>query len=109
MGSNLSRWLHCFPRERLFIGFHEEIRTVPGLFIDRLCAFLGIDPFPAHRHGLFNANINSSARGVAIPPALERFAAERYRGEAEMLAALVGGPAERWLANIEQLLQRAPA
>ncbi len=46
-GSNLARWLEHFPRERLFIGFYEDIRAEPGPFFDRLCEFIGIDPFPA--------------------------------------------------------------
>jgi hypothetical protein len=43
-GSNLSRWLENFSRERLFVGCHEQIRAEPAVFVDRLCTFLGIDP-----------------------------------------------------------------
>jgi hypothetical protein len=104
-GLNVSRWLGYFPRERMFIGFHEEIRTEPAAFSDRLCEFVAIDPFPAALCGLFRERINSSARGYPMPPAVMRYAAERYRSEAETMARLLGGPAERWLIRIDRELE----
>jgi Sulfotransferase family len=107
LGSNLSRWLRHFPRERLFIGFYDDIRSAPEPFFDRLCGFIGIDPLPEHQRGFFKERINSSARGMSMPAPVKRYAAENYRGEAEMMAKLVGGPAERWLANVESVLKES--
>jgi hypothetical protein len=104
-GSNLARWLDHFPRERLFIGFYGEIRSEPEDFFDRLCAFLGLQPFPPRLRGLLRERVNSSARGDAMPPAVRRYAARKYRSEAEILARRAGGGAERWLAEIEECLR----
>jgi Sulfotransferase family len=89
-GSNLERWLHGFPRDRLLIGFHDEIRTDPEAFLDRLCAFIGVEPFPARLRGLLKAQVNSSARGAPMPAAVARYAAEQYRGESAAMARLLG-------------------
>jgi hypothetical protein len=105
LGSNLSRWLGNFPRDRLFIGFYEEIRAEPGPFFDRLCAFVGLARLPEGARGPLGERIDSSARGTAMPPAVRRYAAERYRSEAELLARLAGGRSVHWLAEIEEILR----
>jgi hypothetical protein len=105
-GSNLSRWLEHFPRERLFIGFHEEIGSEPAEFLDRLCHFMAVDPFPPSLRTLTRDRINTSTRGNPMPPAVELFAAEHFRREAAVMADRVGGQAERWLARIDHVLQR---
>lgn len=104
-GSNLARWLEFFPRERLFIAFYEDIHAAPAVFFDRLCAFMGLDPFPAPLRRLLKERVNSSARGIPIPPAVERYAAEHFRSEAEVMAGLVGGVTEQWLARMQRVLQ----
>jgi hypothetical protein len=104
-GSNLTRWMEHFPRERLFIGSYEDIRAEPGPFFDRLCDFIGINPFPAEMRDRLRERVNSSARGTPMPLAVRRYAAERYRGEAEVMARLAGGGSLRWLAEIEQILK----
>lgn len=104
-GSNLARWLENFPRERLFIGHYGDIRTDPEAFFDRLCGFIGLDPLPEALRGLLRERVNSSARGTAMPEAVRRYAADRYRNEAEILARLAGGGSEQWLAEIEELLR----
>lgn len=104
-GSNLERWLEGFPRERLFIGFYGDIHAEPESFFDRLCAFIGLDPFPAAMRGLLRERVNSSARGISMPQAVRSYAAQRYRKEAEIMARLAGGGSQRWLAEIEEILQ----
>jgi hypothetical protein len=104
-GSNLARWLEHFPRERLFIGYYEDIRAEPGPFLGRLCDFIGLEPFPASMRDRLEQQVNSSARGTSMPGAVRRYAAGRYRREAETMARLAGGGSSRWLAEIEQILQ----
>jgi hypothetical protein len=104
-GGNLGRWLGHFPRDRLLIGFYEEIRNEPLAFLERLCAHIGADapPEPVRRQA--NARVNSSARGLPMPKAVERYAAERFVGEAETMAELAGGPAKDWLVRIRGILR----
>lgn len=104
LGSNLARWLDHFPRDRLFIGFYDEIKTEPGPFFDRLCAFLGLAPMPDDRRRFFGERINSSARGMKMPPEVRLYAARQYRGEAAILADRLGEPAKRWLEAIDATL-----
>jgi hypothetical protein len=106
-GGNLRRWLEHFPRERLLIGFYEEIRNQPQAFLERLCAHIGVAPPPEAVLRQANARVNSSARGLPMPRAVERHAALRFLAETEAVAALAGGPAEGWLLKIRDILREA--
>jgi Sulfotransferase family len=103
-GSNLSRWTQHFPRERLFVGLYEDIRGQPEAFFDRLCRFVGVDPYPGAMRHLLTERVNSSARGTPMPPAVRHHAAARYRAETEMMASLVEGATRKWLAEIDRIL-----
>jgi hypothetical protein len=105
-GSNLHRWLANFPRERLLVGFHDEIRSDPAAFLTRLCEFIGASPYPSNLNRLMKSRVNSSAHGTAMPRGVKRYVAEQYRSETAIVAELVGGPAQRWWAEIESVLQR---
>ena len=105
-GSNLSRWLEHFPRERMLISFHEEIGSEPAEFLDRLCTFMDIDPFPPPLRVLSREPINTSTRGIPMPPAVERFAAQHFRREAAVMAERIGGQATQWLTRIDRVLLR---
>jgi hypothetical protein len=104
-GSNLRRWMTRVPRERLMIAFHDEIGADPLALLDRLCAFIGASPAPEPVRRLAGARVNSSARGLPMPAAVERHAAERFHDEARTMAELVGGPATHWLERIEAILR----
>jgi hypothetical protein len=104
-GSNLARWLEYFPREHLLIAFYEDIHADPSGFFDRLCTFIGIDPFPAPQRRLLKEQINSSARGIPMPPAVERYAARHFQREAELMDRLLDGATDRWLARMRRVLQ----
>jgi hypothetical protein len=38
------RYLNCFPRESLHIGFYEDYSQAPAEFLRGICSFLGVDP-----------------------------------------------------------------
>jgi hypothetical protein len=104
-GTNLERWLTHFPRDRLLVGFHDQIRSQPVEFLDGLCAFIGIEALPGQVRRFAGERINSSAHGLPMPKAVERFVAERFVGEAEIMAKLAGGPATEWLDEIRNILR----
>jgi hypothetical protein len=106
LGSNLRRWRANFPQERLLVCFHDDLRRDPAGFLDRLCAHIGAGPYPDHLRGLLTSRVNSSARGIAVPPAISRYLAERFRAETALVAELAGGPAHAWLAEMEAILAR---
>ena len=100
---NLGRWLDCFPRERLMIGFHDEIESDPVGFLERLGGFIGVGAMPDRVRELAVERVNSSARDLPIPAAVERHVAERFAGQAEIMARLAGGPAIDWLERIRNI------
>jgi hypothetical protein len=97
---NLRRWLDCFPRERLMIGFHDEIESDPVGFLERLGGFIGVGAMPDRVRELAVERVNSSARDLPSPAAVERHGAERFAGQAEIMARRAGGPA---LAGLERI------
>lgn len=105
-GSNLRRWSDAIPAERLFIGYHEEIRADPDELMSRLCDFIGIEPLPPRVRKLLGERVNSSARGLPMPPAVERHVAGRFLDETALMARLLGGRASRWHADLQQVLAR---
>jgi len=46
-GRQIARWLRCFPRKQMFIVRSEDMFADPDAVLDSVCAFLGIEPFPA--------------------------------------------------------------
>lgn len=103
-GANLERWLEFFPRDRLMVAFHDEIQNAPADFLDRLCAFIGAGSAPAALKAHVESRVNSSSAGLRMPNAVRRFAAQNFLGEARKMASLAGGPANRWLIEIESVL-----
>lgn len=103
-GGNLGRWLGSFPRERLFIGFHDEIEADPVEFLGRLCEFIGVGAPPERVRGLAGARVNSSVRDLPMPAAVEHHVAARFAGQAEIMARLAGGPAVQWLDRIRNVV-----
>jgi len=106
LAGNLGRWLEGFPRERLFIGFHEEIVAEPVAFLGRLNGFIGINAVPERVRRLAEARVNSSARDLPMPAAVERQVAARFAAQAEIMAELIGGPAVQWLHRIQSVAGR---
>jgi hypothetical protein len=100
---NLDRWLRTFPRDRLFIGFHDEIQETPVAFLERLCEFIGVGAPPQRARDLAALRVNSSARDLPMPGEVARHVAARFRGQAEIMAKLAGGPAVRWLDRIRNV------
>jgi hypothetical protein len=104
-GSNLRRWFDHFPRDRLLVCFHDDIRSEPAAVLERVCEFTGLGAFPAQLRSTLEARVNSSARGAPPPKAVARHVAERYRSETELVASLVGGHAERWVEELQKVLR----
>jgi hypothetical protein len=104
-GSNLRRWFDNFPRGRLLVCFHDDVRSRPAELMARVCAFVGLGAVPADLHANLGARVDSSARGMPPPPAVSRHIAERYRLETDLVASLVGGPAVDWSDEIRNVLR----
>ena len=69
----LARLEAVFPAEALHVALYEQLHTEAG--IERLCAFLGIDPFV----GGLAERVHASPKGASIPDALREEIAAFYR------------------------------
>ena len=101
----VDRWLDHFPRERVFVGFHDEARTGPAELVRAVVEFLGVDP--ERMVSPLPGPINAS--GVTtIPTALAVDLARRYAAVLEEMSLRLGGPAEAWRNAAERLLEAPP-
>jgi hypothetical protein len=78
----LGTWAAHFPAQQLFVGFLDEIREDPSLFLSRVCSFLGVDPSVAWPEA---KQARHEGAPVPLPGALAAYLAERER---PMLARL---------------------
>ena len=101
----VDRWLDHFPRNRVFIGFHDEARTRPAELVRAVVEFLGADP--ERMVSPLPGPINAS--GVTtIPTALAVDLARRYAAVLEEMSLRLGGLAEAWRNAAERLLEAPP-
>lgn len=104
----LARWESVFPPERIQTLFYEQILADPARAIDALCVHVGAGPHPALHAETLHRRVNDTlAHRSEIPPRFERELAERLAASTGRLAHRFGGPAERWQARIEAVLQRS--
>ncbi|RLJ36216.1 sulfotransferase domain-containing protein [Litoreibacter meonggei] len=61
---NLARYEAVFPKEQIFVGFMEDMKTDPDAFFLRLTDFLGV----AHAPQLKPGHVNPSAGKVVLSP-----------------------------------------
>jgi hypothetical protein len=95
--SNLKRWLAAFDRSCFFVGFFEDLNEAPGMLLDQVCEFLGVERQSQALGAQTSQRVNSSAASRAeLPLPVERRLAERLEPELRDLAQLVGGRAFDW-------------
>jgi hypothetical protein len=99
----LEVWRGVLGRERVFVGFYDEVVEDPVGLLERILRFLGADPRPAGWQPDLGRRVNA-AEATDLPPALARELAGRYRVPLRALAAEFGGPPARWLARAEALV-----
>jgi hypothetical protein len=91
----ISRWLKHFPPNQLFVGFHEEIRTDPSAFLDRVLDFLGLAREGPHDIRQLRQHVWKSPE-VKMPEAVRWCLKRRYRTMVRDLARRYRG-AQTWL------------
>jgi hypothetical protein len=105
--SNLRRWLAHFSRDRIFIGYFEELSEDPAGLFDRICDFLHIDRRSSMLGNQVGEKVNSSRDSRSdIAPEIERILAEQFEPDLRQLAALLGGRAEGWHQRTMATLRR---
>ena len=101
----LENWGTFYPKDRIFVGFLEDIHFFPGELLERLYAFLDVDPSfqsPGARR-----KIHSGQRD-AIPTRFAVHLARVYHEEIARLSERFGEYASFWLFCAERLIEDPP-
>lgn len=105
--ANLNRWAKSFGREKIFIGFFEDIATRPVELLYELFEFVGAytpsNYTPPFAHNRYNVSVvkkpnSKTPRRFATP------IAKLIINDMELLAKEVGGPSASWLEEAMQYL-----
>jgi hypothetical protein len=102
----LALWRRLLPAEQIFVAFYDEIVESPRELLSRLFTFLGVSTadFPVDDATL-RAQVNPSFE-KGMPPGVREALARQYLGEVELLSQMVGGYANRWLADLRDTLAK---
>ncbi len=102
---SLERWQRFYPNEQIFVGFLEDIHLHPDRLLQRLHAFLGVDPSRAQR--VERHKVNAAYRET-MPTRLAVHLAHAYHDDLQHLSARFGGYADFWLHCAERLTGDPP-
>lgn len=110
----LARWQAVFPRQQIFVGFHDDLVAEPAPFYRKLFAFLGVAPPSPHllaRAGAIHLNTTSGQRrnqtgtgGNGPPPWLAAMLAAELSPAIDRFAAQFPHPGQAWQARRDAAL-----
>lgn len=101
--ANLARWEQCFPRERIFIGYQEEISSEPEDLLRRVYNFLGIPTGESASYGRAGEQINSKKYPPIRPALARRLAAQLAADTLALNTKLDNAHTAAWLRRNQQL------
>ena len=104
---HIERWERVYPGESFLFGYFDEILEKPAALLDRVSAFIGLDPFADLEAAAFDPVNDTRRFKVEIPAHIERYLAERLIGPTRALEARFGGYTSRWLERMERVLASA--
>lgn len=100
----INSWRRCFPKEQLFIGFFDDISRNPQQLLLRIFEFVGVEASEEHLTSLVSEKVNPSPP-KRIPTEIRLYLAERYYPQIKTLSDMLGGHADEWLKEAEELLK----
>ena len=98
-------WGACYPEERIFVGFLEDIRFFPGELLKSLYEFLDVDP--TFDPPLTDKKVHSRSAG-SMPTRIAVHLARAYYEEIARLSERFGGYASFWLYCANRLINDPP-
>jgi hypothetical protein len=102
--SALDVWSSHFPEEQIFVGFFEDIHFHPNGLLERIHAFLGVEPVPGGER--VDERVNPGTQAT-IPLEMAGYLADLYRDELDQLAHRFGGYAAWWAFAADRLREDA--
>jgi hypothetical protein len=73
----LRNWNSHFPASQILVGFLEEIEASPVRFLNRVSAFLGIEPAPAHGWPHAEHRVNAQ-QAQLMPSEVARYLSRKF-------------------------------
>jgi hypothetical protein len=98
----LEKWNALYSKDRIFVGFLEDVQLFPAQFLSRMYEFLGVDASFVPQ-GL-EKKVHSRSVG-RIPTEVAARLARNYRSEIQSLDERFGGYASFWAYCAERLIQ----
>ena len=101
----IGNWSACFPIDRIFIGFFDDVLLNPQKMLKDVFQFLGVDPETVSSADILTKPPNASKK-MEMPAEIESYLAEKYCPELEKLSRLVGGRSIAWLEEARKILDK---
>jgi hypothetical protein len=102
----LDTWSAFYPKERIFVGFLEDVHFFPEELLRAVYDFLGVDP--AFRPPKAGSKVHTRSTGSA-PAAPLAHLARSYLEQTELLEGCFRGYASFWRFCAERLVESPPA
>jgi hypothetical protein len=98
----IENWSNAFGRERVYVGFYDDIIASPEKYLQEVLSFIGAanDASTIARITV-KRRINASPR-VEIPPEFEEYLFRKYEDEIALLAEEFEVPVANWHATLAQ-------
>jgi hypothetical protein len=99
----LENWEAVFGRDRVFVGFLDQIQQDPADLLLRIYRFLGVSDSEAHIPAGIADRVNASRQyGTEIPERFHAHLAKLYLPQLEELSDRFGEPVTGWLRRAEE-------
>lgn len=100
----LETWWSILGRERVFVGYYDDLVADPCDLLRRVYSFLGVTSDDRYLPDEVEREVNA-AKKQPLPPEVAREIASQYVEPLRRLTQMLDGPPARWLAHVEKLAQ----
>ncbi len=90
-------WSEAFGKDKVFIGFYDDLKDDPRALLDAILAFLGASPTPAEQEAGLGEVVNRGAKSVSCPPEVRETLAKHYAPMLAELATMLPEPRPAWV------------
>ena len=105
----LSMWEGVFGRDRVFVGFLDQIQDSPRELLRQVYRFLEVADDEAYIPAAVSARVNISPRKSDVPERFRSHLARTYLPQLQQLSDRFGEPATSWLRRAEETLSGSPS
>lgn len=105
---NLAKWERCFPKENIYIGFYDELKSDPIAFLNKIYSFLGVDTLPQEsREMRRSTTIINKGKYTGFPQTIrERLTGELYENISQIHERFDNQYTHNWLLEAKEILAK---